>query len=85
MCLVKSNTPCLFSHEDVFQFQQATMYSYTIIIPATINHNNVYTITDDYPDSKQTLVQHYPDEQNDTGSTSEINVVSTPQETSILR
>ncbi len=32
---------CLSTH------QQATIFYSYIIIPATINHNNVYTITDD--------------------------------------
>ncbi len=37
------------SHDDVntFQFQQATTFT-DIIIPATINHNTVYTITKNY-------------------------------------
>ncbi len=41
----------LSSHdEDVntFWFQQAPIFYSYIIIPATINHNNVYTITNDY-------------------------------------
>ncbi len=50
-CIVKTNSPCLSSHdEDVntFRFQQAPIFYSYIIIPATINHNNVYTITNDY-------------------------------------
>ncbi len=48
-CIVKTNSPCLSSHEDVyiFQFQQATIFTATLLFQATINRNNVYTITYD--------------------------------------
>ncbi len=49
ICIVKTNSTCLSSHEEVIYVLMSTgnyFYSY-IIIPATINHNNVSTITDD--------------------------------------
>ncbi len=42
-CKVKTISQCLSSHEDVyiFQFQQATIFTATLLFQATINHNNV--------------------------------------------
>ncbi len=44
-CIVKTNSPCLSSHVYIY-LNLSYFYSY-IIISATINHNNVYTITND--------------------------------------
>ncbi len=45
-CIAQTNSPCLYSHEDVMHISISAgnyFYSY-IIIPATITHNNVLYI-----------------------------------------
>ncbi len=61
MCIVKANSMCPSSHDDVYIYfnvsRQLFFYSY-VIIPATINHNNVNTITGDLYINRQFVVLH---------------------------
>ncbi len=44
-CIVKTNSLCLSTHEDVYISMSSGNYFYSYnIIPATINHNNVYKL-----------------------------------------